>query len=179
MTGKSHLSDMSHEERELVIGLPCRVGVWMAHAEDEGGEKDDARETAALEKNIGGLAKSEKVPAFVRELLKETLARRGQWAEDAGDVLSDCARAVKILDEKCGKADRNNFKRALKKIAYQVAGAHGEFGDFDADEGKGVFGRLLGKIGGGAKADDFMNISPGEEEALRALAAALHTDDDR
>ena len=152
----------------------------MGNAEDEGGDKDDAQEMAALEKILNRMAKAENVPVFVRELLKETLSHRDRWpswAEDTLDIIPDCARAVKILDVKAGKADRSNFKKAVKKIAYQVAGAHGEFGD-DTGSGNGFFSRLLGKIKAGGKTEDFMNISPGEEEALRALAAALHADDD-
>ena len=180
MSGKSHLSDLTQEERELVIGLPYRVGVWVSNAEDEGGDKDDAREMAALEKILSDLKKAEKVPVFVRDLLTETMTQRDlwpAWTEATLDILPDCEKAVKILDAKTGKTDRNNFKKTLKRIAFQVAGAHGEFGDFDADEGKGFLGRVIGKMKSGAKTDDFMNISAGEEDALRALAATLHMDD--
>ena len=180
MTGKSHLSDLTNEERDLIIGLPYRVGVWMGNAEDEGGDEDDAREMVALEKILADLAKMEKVPAFVRELLKETLSRRERWpdwADDTFDILPDCKKAVDVLEAKSGKADRSNFKKTLKKIALQVAGAYGEFGDFDNDEGKGFVGRLIGKIKGADKAEDFMNISPGEEEALRNLAEVLGKSD--
>ena len=180
MTGKSHLSDLTNEERDLIIGLPYRVGVWMGNAEDEGGDEDDAREMAALEKILADLAKVEKVPAFVRELLNETLSCRDRWpdwADDTFDILPDCKKAVGVLEAKVAKADRNNFKKALKKIAFQVAGAYGEFGDFDKDEGKGFVGRLIGKIKGPDKAEDFMNISPGEEEALRSLAEVLGAGD--
>lgn len=182
MSGKSHLSDMTNEERDLIVGLPYRVGVWMACAEDDSGEGDDAEEMKALEKNLHALAKAEKVPVFVRELLNETLSRRdrwGQWAEDTADILPDCRKAVAVLHAQAGKSDRENFKKALKKIAYQVAGAHGEFGDFDEPARKGLMARIAGLFScGGCKADDFMNITPGEEEALRSLAEALRSDGD-
>jgi len=182
MTGKTHLSDLSNEERTLIVGLPYRVGMWVSQSEDDGGESDDEREAAALEKTLHGLAKAEKVPVFVREVLGETLAHQNlwpEWAEDTFRILPDCERAVKILDEKCSKSDRNNFKKALKRIAVSVAGAYGEYGDFDGDSDKGMIGRFISKIKGSqGKAEDFMNISPGEEDALRNLSAALRTDDD-
>lgn len=181
MSGKSHLSDISREDRDLIVSLPYRVGVWMSHAEDEGGEVDDRREMKTLERILTDIAKAEKVPVFVRELLDETISRRDRWPgwkESSFDVLPDCVRAVKILTANAGKADGNNFRRALKKIAASVAGAHGEFG-FEEPRAS-----LLRRLCGGLcsrkeRAADFMNISAAEQDAMRRLVAALGRDDDK
>lgn len=183
MTGKSHIADFPPADRELLASLPYRVGIWMSQAEDEGGERDDAREMKALEKIFTLLAKEERTPVFVRELLQETLSRRDrwpEWQENSLDILPDCARAINILEAHAGKTDRNNFRRALKKIAASVAGAHGEFG-FEAESaGGGMLARLSGLLGAGKeKSPDFMNISAAEQDVMRNLVNALRASDDK
>lgn len=178
MTGKSHLSDLGNEERMLLCNLPYRVGIWMSHSDDESGEEDDVREMRALEKTLTALAKADNTPPFVQEILNETLSHRAHWQEWADlsfDILADCEKAVVCLEKNVSKEDRRAYKKTLIKIASQVGGAYGEFGESFQEES--FFNRLLKKVKGESNAD-FMNISAAEEAALQRMVAALHLKDD-
>lgn len=181
MVGKSHLTDMSNDDRLLLYGLPYRVGIWMSHSDDEGGEDDDIQESKALEKAIGNLSKAETVTPFIREVFHETLNHKGYWEEWAAksfDVLGDCERAVSVLEKHVSKEDRYLYKRALVNIASKVAGAHGEFGEGFTEEGfmDRLWNKLVKKLNHN-KSADFMNISAAEDAALIRLATALHLED--
>ena len=181
MVGKSHLSDMSNDDRLLLYGLPYRVGIWMSHSDDEGGEDDDVQEAKALEKAIGDLAKAERVTPFVREVFLETLNHKGYWEEWTArsfDVLGDCERAVAVLEKHVSQEDRYLYKKALVNIASKVAGAHGEFGE--GFTGEGLFDQIWNKLKSklsGDKPADFMNTSAAEEASLHRLVTALHLKD--
>lgn len=183
VVGKSHLHDMSPQERELIVGLPYRVGVWMSHMDDEEGGKDDLKEKQAMMGIINGISQSIEVPAFVREIMQEVVAHKDSWQEwkkNSLDVIPDCKRAADLLKQKISAKDRRNYKRLLLKIAGSVAGAHGEFGEMEKD--KGLMGRVrdwLSDCGKKKQAIDFMNISPSEDAAIKELMAALRLDEDK
>lgn len=184
MTDKSHLSDMNAKERDLLISLPYRVGIWMSHSDDEAGEKDDSRERTALASSIEGYAKaSGKTPLFIREICQAMIGKRDYWPEweaTALDILADCERAADILRDKTDSQARKHYKRLLIVIASRIAGAYGEFGGMEdeenfADRAMNAVKALLG----GAKPDSgFANISPAEQAALQRLKTALHFDED-
>ena len=170
----STLSDMEPEDRGLIIGLLYRAGVWMSHAEDEGGDEDDSRESKALEKIISGLATNKNAPPFVREIARETLNHKKHWPvweEHSFDILADCEKAVAVLKRTVSKSDAKGYVIAVRKVAKAVAGAHGEFGEGLPQDS--VMDKIKGFLGGQHKVEDFMNVSPAEEEALQRLAVAL------
>lgn len=183
VVGKSHLHDMAPQERELIISLPYRVGVWMSHMDDEEGGKDDRNEKQAMMNIINGIAESIEVPAFVREIMKEVVASKDRWQEwgkNAIDIIPDVERAADFLKQRIGAKDRRNYKRLLLKIAGSVAGAYGEFGEFDKE--KGMMDRIrdwLSERGRKKQAIDFMNISSSEDAAIKKLMAALRLDEDK
>lgn len=183
VVGKSHLHDMTPQERELIISLPYRVGIWMSHMDDEEGGKDDRNERQAMMSIINGIAQSIEVPAFVREIMKEVVAGKDRWQDweqNAMDIIPDAERAADFLKQDISAKDRRNYKRLLLKIAGSVAGAHGEFGEFDKK--KGMIERVrdwLSERGKKKQAIDFMNISPSEDAAIKKLMAALRLDEDK
>ncbi len=175
----SQLSELSPEDRGLLVGLPYRVGVWMSHSDDEAGEADDIREMKALEQIIKSIAQVHEQSAFVQEVAQQTLARREQWerwANHSFDILADCEKAAAVLKSRVNDNDRKDYCRTLVNIAETVAAAYGEFG-MGADEDEGLLGGFLGKVVGklkGEEAEDgFMNISPAENDALERLKTAL------
>ncbi len=172
------LPDATPEERELIVGLPYRVGVWIASAEDEGGETDDAREAHALEKIIAAAAKSANAPPFVSAVMQETLINKKSWpvwAEQSFDIFPDCKKAVMLLQGHVSAPELRAYKVALMRVATSVAGAHGEFGA--GEEETGLFGKVvagLSALAGGRKENSsFMNVSSAEESALSDLASTL------
>ncbi len=166
------LNKMEKDERDLIVGLPYRVGVWMSNAEDDLGDGDDRREHKAVEKVLRRFAGQIERYPFISAVLRETLAQKdrwGHWAENSLDVLPDCERALTIVNKTGSREAVINYRKILMKIANDVAGAHGEFGEFESESG---FTRLISGFLG-SKRDDFMNISPSEDEALERLACVL------
>jgi hypothetical protein len=183
MGAPDFLSTLNDDERKLVVSIPYRVGIWVSHADDEGGERDDRNETKALGKVFSSLTRAKNLPFFIAAVLDEIQSAQDRWVEweaISSDTLSDCARVLALLESKASASDAANYKKLLKKIAFRVAGAHGEFGEADAPEG--FFARLSAgfkKLKPSARVEDFMNISPAEEEALRNLARTLDADADK
>lgn len=180
----SQLGEMSPGARGLLIGLLYRVGVWISHTDDEGGESDDSRETKALEHIIRSVARVHEESAFVQEVAQETLKRRGKWelwAKHSFDILADCGKAAALLKAQVNSADRRDFCQTLLNIAEAVAAAHGEFGAGGGDDENalGLFlGRVVSRFKGETQEVDFINISPAEEDALQRLRVALKMDDE-
>lgn len=171
------LSTLNDDERMLVVSIPYRIGIWVSHADDEGGGRDDSSEAKALEKVFSTLARSKNLPPFIAAVLDEIQSSQDRWPEweaSAFDTLDDSTRVLALLESRASAADNSNYKKLLKKVAFRVAGAHGEFGEIDEPEG--FFARLAAgfrKLKPSAQAEDFMNISPAEEEALQNLARTI------
>jgi hypothetical protein len=166
------LNKMEKDERDLIVGLPYRVGIWISHADDEEGSADDRREHKAVEKILHRFAGQIERYPFISAVLRETLAQRNsweRWAENSLDVLPDCEKALVIVNKTGNREAVINYRKILMKIANDVAGAHGEFGEFESESG---FTKLISGLLG-SKRDDFMNISPSEDEALERLAGVL------
>lgn len=175
----SQLDSLTVEDQELIISLPYRVGIWLSHADDEGGEGDDEQEMATLENILDKIAQTHRKSAFVRDVIGRTVAARDKWPEWEGrvftiedDAKKAMSRLVGTLDEK----DWKTYRGMLVHIGRSVAESYGEFGEEEDDEDDGFFGRILGNLKSKDANDEdvaHMNISPSEEAALKTLADAL------
>lgn len=175
----SQLERMTPEDQELVISLPYRVGIWLSHVDDEGGEDDDEQEMATLENILDKIARTHSRSAFVRDVIVRTMAARDQWPEWEGRVFNiedDAKKAMMLLVSSLDERDWKTYRGMLVHIGRSVAESYGEFGEDDEDEDEGFFGRILGGIKNKSADDEdaaHMNISPSEEAALTALAESL------
>jgi len=177
------LSDFSADEQELLVSLPYKVGVYVSHADDADGELDDEREMVALETCIKAIATLHEDKPFTADVMRQTLAMKNEWTrwvDQSFRVSDDARKAAALLQSKASEAEAKNYRAALMEIGATVAGAYGEFGEFDDDDTSGgVFGALVGKITGGLSkltADDVnhpMNVSASEDSALAELSDAL------
>ncbi len=177
------LDDFSSSELELLSSLPYKVGVYVSHADDEGGEEDDEREMDALESCIKAIASLNDDKPFAAEAMRQTLAMRSEWPRWAAQnfkVPEEAAQAKALLAGRANEQECKNYCAALMEIATTVAQAYGEFGEFDDDdEGGGLFGSIVGKITStlsGVSADDAnhpMNVSAAEDTAINTLRNAL------
>lgn len=173
------LSSLEPEDVSLVISLPYRVGVWMSHADDEGGEGDDASEGDALDRIIRKVGKRHESSPFVKETVGETLRRRKEWpswGENILGVAQECEKALKLLKPVLDKPDFDAFRKVLYQIAATVAEAYGEFGEDEDSGGGGLVARLVGSAKNavsGEKGGEFINISAAEREALETLEGIL------
>ena len=175
------LSDLSQEDRERIVSLPYRVGVWISYTDDEEGEVDDIREMKVLEAVIRSIAQLHESSEFVQQVARETLRRRddwSRWSQGCFDILPECQQTIGFLKNAVNDNDLKDYKATLVEIATVVAQAYGEFGDFDDEKEEGfsaMIGRFVGKLSGlsSKDADHPMNVSATEDTALSRLIAVL------
>jgi len=181
----SRLSDFSEEDRETLISLPYRLGVWISDAEDEEGDLDDEKEMKALKHSILAIAKLNEGSPFVQELTRETIRARERWDEWYGESFTatkDLKRLVPSLRSQLGEGEYKAFRKAIMEIAKTVAEAYGEFGDWDDEDEEGFLSGLMSKVTSrfsvlsDGDSNHPMNISPGEQSALSELANILRVD---
>lgn len=172
------LNSLDARQQDLVCGLLYRAGSWMSQTEDSEGETDDARENdtiVSVLKMISGKASS----PFLRAAAERALESRNRWPaweEESFDILPDVVSAAKILRNLLPEKEYKSYKRALMKIATDVAQAGTEFSiETEIPEDTGFFGKLLSKLRPVGQYDEGhpVNVSPGEESALTRLARVL------
>lgn len=175
----SYFGDFMDEELELIISIPIRAAFWISHIDDvQGTNRDDDKEHLALEKVLKKIFARTDKDAFTNDVVEEVLKRRDLWAtweNEAGTVLADVPKAMKLVRDRLPKDAIAGYQKAVYYIARVVAQAAGEDED---DLGKEVMGvGLLNKI-----RDRFVvktdlkepeNVSESEKAALQKLLAAL------
>ncbi len=183
----SQLDSFTPEDRELLISLFYRVGVFVSYAEDEDGEQDDELEMKALERILLAIAKYEKKSEFAMNMAREAIRHKDDWERwnnQTFQVVDDCRKAALMLYNVVPETDFNRYRYCLIKIAETVASAYGEFGvdDFE-DENEGFFSRVVDKLSTGLKSskedDGFMNITSAEDQAIIDLKNALKKPDEK
>ncbi len=181
------LDGLSPEDQKYLASLPYKVGVYISHAEDEEGEVDDEREISALEACIRAIANLHDDQPVVAEIFEMTLNMQDhwpQWEAKSFNAPDDARKAIAILTANTPEPSREtalkNFKQSLMEVAKTVAQAYGEFGQFEDDEKQtGIFAGLVGKITQKLStkndANNPMNISAGESNAIAELRKALRS----
>lgn len=172
------LSEFSDEDAALLVSLPFKAGIWISYSDDAEGEDDDEREMKALRHCLRAVARLHESDPLVAGILNACLQAEEQWAgwaEDCFHLPVDAKKGMAIVKARAPEKTARNFRAALMEIAAAVAQAYGEFGEFEDDDGEGVFGKIIGafsKLGQDHK-NHPMNVSAAEDSALSKLAEAL------
>lgn len=182
----TYLGQFTEDQRDLLVSLPYRTGLWVSESDDAGGLEADVAEREALESIITGFSEDFCKSEFVEELMKEMVARRDRWNDwrrDVDSVPRECRRAIEILAERMDGRDVSSFKRNLMDIATTVALAYREMDRMDVPMLFEVYGRwLAGKVAAAVRGTraltvgEIMNISRTERTALKELAEVLRPD---
>jgi hypothetical protein len=180
------LEKFAPDEREMLVSLPYRAGIWVGNS--DGGPLPDAAdsETAALERVIQQLGRGAFKSAFAHEVMAEMISRRKdwpEWAKNAADVPALCEKAVALVGAKLGAHDLDGYRSNIMSIAVAVAKA---FREFDYTESPVVrvwtyiklsLDQAIGLFTGERFSnDDILNISYAEDMSLATLAKALGID---
>lgn len=182
-----YLDKFTEEERDLLVSLPFRTGVWVSHSDDSGGDESAEAEMEAMRGIIMGYAEDFLKSEFVEELMRQTLARRDQWdvwGKGLETVPEECRKAAVILGRTLERKDILSFKQTLMEIATSVAMAYREFGDDTPLTSRlRVYSRYYWRVFMARlkkeqepSLDEILNISMAEETVLVQLAAALQVD---
>jgi hypothetical protein len=177
------LEKFSAAERDLLVSLPYRAGVWISRIDRSGGDDASNTEMRALERIIDMKAASMFESAFVHEVMEELCAHKSDWPEwsaSSADVAADCQAAVRLIREKLTPHDVEGYCRNILFIGVEVAKAFREF-DLNAPLTarlgammNGLMDRLSG-LAHGPEHDSgsLLNISYEEDVALSGLSRAL------
>lgn len=172
------LESLDAQQQDLVVGLLYRAGSWVGQMEDSEGEVDDEREEHTVVNVLRSIAGGAPSP-FLKTAAERALKSRGrwpEWEEDSFDIIPDVVKAAGILRRLLPEKEYKSYKRALLKIATEVAQAGTEFGiELQPEEDVGFFGKIMSKFRPVGQYDEGhpVNISPGEDSALSRLARTL------
>ncbi len=172
------LSKFSDSERNLIVSIPYRAGIWVSNADDNTGTKvDDKDERKALEATIQNFAaQGDKIPVAAA-IMKDVQENKRNWAqwdalstEDA--VLADAQKAVALCKDRFTEKELNQYKETIWRAGLFVAQAYGEQVDPDNEM---HFNNFIGRLFKGAPkvGSNPQNMSPKEKAALTKLKAAL------
>ncbi len=178
------LSSFNDDQRQLLVALPYRVGLWVSSSDSSGGDDADRAEMAALTTIVTGFAEDFLKSEFVQRLMEETVACQADWEKWNGnidEVPAECTRAIDILSEMLDRKELTSFKLTLMEIAHSVAMAYRE-----EDMVGGLASRLqvysrivlnrLQAILNRRKVrtvEELLNVSAAEQAAIDRLARAL------
>ena len=121
-------SALSYEQKEALIRLPFRVGVWISSSDSSGGAESEARELRALETVIASYAEEYLKSEFVQKLMEKTFAGKAGWSgwtQGIETVPEDCARLMSSLETLLPVRELDAFRENLVDIAVGIDGSVG------------------------------------------------------
>ncbi len=164
----------SEGDREKMIALPYRIGLFVSHADTTGGWEAQEAEMQSLNNILRSFTEDFCKSEFVQGLLMQTLASRAQWpgwSHQLDSVPAECVAAMYDLRGVLDKKHLAAFQEMMMEIAFAVAQAFREARQV-SQEPKGSWLNLI--LGKPRKARfEHMSISATERAALHSLADAL------
>ena len=132
----SFLNDLPEQDKELIISLPYRVGVWISHSDDVGGEEADENEKTALNNILAGFTQDVFGSEVVQFVMAETVSHKESWESwskrtNKDEISKDCSHAIEILKRYVDEKEVSAFKQRLYEIAEAVALAFREYEELD------------------------------------------------
>jgi hypothetical protein len=175
-------------ERQLLIALPYRVGLWVSESDKSGGDDSDNAEMQAFEAMMTGYTEDLLKAEFVEELLRATILAKKEWAgwtKNVDGVPNEIRKSIDICYNQLPVSEINSLRQSLMEIAKTVAMAYREV---EPEELKGAekmkihfryYRALLhSKLYKNPQPnlESFFNISDDEAVALKKLAEILRVD---
>lgn len=179
------LDQFSPEQRQLLVMLPYRTGLFISLSDATGGGESDAAERQALESIVTSFAEDFLKSEFTEQIMRRTLAEKAawpSWEHNIHNVPDECRQGCNLLADRIAPRDLGAFKDNLLEIATSVAMAFQEF-DF---EQASLWERL--RMSGGFRLHcfsaklqrrsapslmEYVSISPAERAALARIQDAL------
>ena len=174
------LSRLSAGERDALVALPYRVGLFVSFSDLSGGWGAQEKELETLSSILREFSEDFCKSEFSQSVLMQTLRARAQWPSWSQNIDSVPVEVELALDSiKMALSDKSllDFKTVLFDIATAVAMA------FREDDGESqssasrpsILTKILGGFGFAGKVTLFpqINVSQAERVALAKLAKAL------
>lgn len=178
----SFLDQLTAAQREMVVSLPYRVGLWVSGSDLVGGGDASQKELQALTAVLHGFAEETFGSETIQRIISETLKHKDKWnfwATQMDSVPEDCESAIDLMRDYSDLKDVNAFRSHLMEIGEAVALAFQEEASslwLVSYIAYWKFSMRKGRASRRKKSfREFLRISVGEHRALRALARALGT----
>lgn len=180
------LDQLNKEQRDLLVSLPYRVGLFVSQSDNTGGDDSDDAEMQALDNIITGYAQEIFCAETVQYVISETVRRKSEWvgwSNNLDGIGGECHKALDILYDTVDEKEVNAFKNHLLEIGESVALAFREYGSGTPLAEKIKMRLIFSKEKKQAEKigiiyknwEQFLNISLDERKALRSIATALDT----
>ncbi|MBI1301739.1 MAG: hypothetical protein GC137_08800 [Alphaproteobacteria bacterium] len=183
----SFLDDLTKDQRDLLVALPYRVGLFVSECDDSGGEESDEAEKQALENIITAYSQEVFGAETVQYIISKTVDRKSEWPEwsknlDFDKIEAECHQAVDILSGVVDYKEVTAFKNYLVEIGESVALAFREYGEKTSLMDKFRVYMIYRRAKAAASKynipykdwEEFINISLHERRALESIARALN-----
>ncbi len=175
----SFLDELTLDQRQLLVRLPYRVGLWISQSDATGGEASDAREMQALSNILHGFAEEVFGAEAIQFIISETVNNEAQWSEwgdDLDQVLSECERASGLISYYVGEKEARAFQMQIFDIAEAVAMAFTEHEHLQSawQRFSVRLSYLYARLTGAQRSfEEFCSISAAERKALMQLSQVL------
>ncbi len=180
----AYLDHFSAEQRDLLIRLPYRAGLWISASDTTGGDESEAVERQALAAIVRGFTEDFLKSEFVEEIMRATVQRVDEWDQWAGqpeNIPDEVRRGIEIAALYIDYKQINALKQSLNDVAMTVAMAYREFDETTPFAAQMriyskywlEYARSYVKKTQPPIMDQYLNISAAEHKALDALNAAL------
>lgn len=181
----SFLDNLTDNQRDTLISLPYRVGLWVSQSDISGGDDSSGQERQVLANIIHGVASDMFGSEVVQIVMTETIKNKDQWpkwAQQSSAVPEDCAFAMDVIRQYADAKDATAFKNHLMEIGEAVALAFREYDQMGFGQKLSLYIAYLStKFKARPKSRprrtlrEYLSISPGERKALMTLAQSLGT----
>ncbi len=180
----AYLDHFSAEQRDLLIRLPYRAGLWISSSDTTGGDESEAAERQALAAIVRGFTEDFLKSEFVEEIMRATVQHMDewdQWAANPENVPEEVRRGIEIAALYIDYKQMHALKQSLNDVAMTVAMAYREFDETTPFAAQMriyskywlEYARSYVKKTRPPIMDHYLNISAAEHKALDALNAAL------
>ncbi len=180
----AYLDHFNAEQRDLLIKLPYRAGLWISASDTTGGDESEAAERQALAAIVRGFTEDFLKSEFVEEIMRATVQRVDEWDQWAGapeNVPDEVRRGIEIAALYIDHKQIHALKQSLNDVAMTVAMAYREFDETTPFAAQMRIyskywiecARSYMKKTQPPIMDQYLNISAAEHKALDVLNAAL------
>jgi len=174
------MSDLTAQDKALMISLPYRVGIWVSQVDDiENRKMDDKREEKVLEIAIEKMAGAHRKMPFAAQIMTQVSKSKSQWKSwkmtaDEKSVLADLEIIISKAEAALKPAQVKQYKQAVWQTGILVAQAYDENDDPDGEMHMNHFAEWVGSFFAAPKLKKAPeNMSEKEKTALKKLRAVL------
>ncbi len=170
-----NLSTFVPEDRDFLVGVFYKVGVWISHIDDDGEDNADSEEEKVLMRVFDRLSKKYKTTPLISQLTAEAgrqTSNHARWMGDSEEAVAHAVKGAEMIKAQMGIEDLKAYRMALQETGRSVATAFREGEDESAQTFSSKIKNVLLKIRNKGM-HDAQNISPTEDTALIELFDAL------